>query len=281
MKFFKYLTYSLALMLMVVSCDKHEILYDSTPAPEAEFQLHYFEPIVNSAANYIDSVYVNGKLLCGADGGAQLLPYNGVPGGSTGRFFAVNPGQNQFTFYRKDKVVYDKTVNLVKGKQNIIVHDLDVDPIVLDNGYPYQHVSGLASAATWGTDSLATIKFVNLLYEDGNTPYKGKLQYQWQNPRTKVWEDLGNPVAFGEATDRCPILIVKSVYNSSGYCRIDYRILTEDGERLQVGNSSGKLSNYSDYWNGYIGRSYMHFFRGVRLGGKAGPTCAVSQWTSL
>jgi hypothetical protein len=279
MKILKYLTCSLALLAMVTSCDKHEILYDTEPAKAAEFQLHYFEPITNTSTNYIDSVYVNDKLLSGIDGGGNLATYNGIPGGSTGRFFTVEPGDVNFKFYRKGAIVYDQNITLTAGKQNVIVHDLNKPGIVLDNGYPYQHVSGTATAATWNTDSLATIKFVNLIYETEGQPYEGKLQYQWQNPRTKEWENLGNPVGFGEATDRCPILIVKSVFNSSGYCRIDYRILDENGETFQHWNSSGKMTNYSDYWNGYIGRSYMHFLSGIRQ--HKSNRVAVKQWTSL
>ena len=182
MKILKYLTCSLALMLMVVSCDKHEILYDTMPAAEAEFQLHYFEPINNDAANYIDSVFVNGKLLSSMNGSGTLYPYNAIPSGATGRFFAVNAGETEFVFYRGGKEVYRQTAVLNKGKQNVFVHDLAKAPIVVDNGYPYQHISGTPSVATWNTDSLATIKFVNLLYEDATTPYPGKLQYQWRHP---------------------------------------------------------------------------------------------------
>ena len=279
MKFFKYLTYSLALMLMVVSCDKHEILYPTEPAPDAEFQLHYFEPIKNASDNYIHEVYLNGKLIANAAGGATLLPYNGLPGYA--KFYATNSGNNTLQLFRDGEEIYKADINLSKGKQNVIVHDMNSAPVIIDNQYPYQHVSGAGSAATWGTDSLATVMFINLLYEDGVNPYEGKLQYEWKNPRTKEWLPIGEPVGFGEATQRTQILVVKEIFNSQGACRIDYRILDENGDVLQVGNSKGKLSDYSDYWNATIGRSYMHFFRGNRLGGSYGPTCAVSQWTSL
>lgn len=279
MKVLKYLAYSLALCFMIASCDKHEILYNTEPAQDAEFQLHYFEPIVNKAANYIDSVFVNGVLYSSVNGSGQLLPYNGVPGGATGRFFSVKSGEVNFKFYRKDKVVYDQNCTLVAGKQNVVVHDLTKAPVVLDNGYPYQHTTEwVPGVSEYGTDSLATVKFCNFLYEKPGEPYAGKLQYQWEHPRTKEWHNLGAPVAFGQATERVAITIVKTVHNSSGYCRINYRILDENGELLKVRNSGGKMVNYGDYWNGYIGRSYMHFFRGNRA---ATPTCAVSQWTSL
>lgn len=280
MKFFKYLTYSLALMLMVASCDKHEILYNTDPAAEAEFQLHYFEPIKNVAANYIDSVFVNGVLYSSVNGSGQLTPYNGVPGGTTGRFFSINPGQAEFVFYRKGEIVYQQTTTLKAGKQNVIVHDMNKEPIVIDNGYPYQHVSGTPTVATWDTDSLATVMFINLLYEEEGKPYEGKLQYQWQHQTTKEWHNIGEPVAFGEATPRTIIKIIKTpdIHNSEGTRRVDYRILTEDGVALQIMNSGGNMVDYSDYWNGSIGRSYMHFYSGIRT--QKGFS-QVKQWTSL
>ena len=230
MKILKYLTYSLALLAMVASCDKHEILYDTEEAAAAEYQLHYFEPITNTSTNYIDSVYVNNKLLCGIDGGANLATYNGIPGGSTGRFFSVQSGEVNFKFYRKDQVVYDKTCTLNPGKQNVIVHDMNLAPIVLDNQFPYPHTSEWTPGSIYTTDSISSIKFINLLYEAPGQPYDGALQYQWKHPRTKEWINLGTPVRFGEATNREIITIVKEVYNSSGYCRIDYRILDENGD---------------------------------------------------
>lgn len=280
----KYLTYILALVL-VISCDKHEILYDTTPidANTAEFQLHYFEPINNAAAYYIDSVYVNNTLYSSVRGSGQLLPYNGVPGGATGRFFAVKSGDVNFKFFRNGgKVVYDQTVRLNPGKQNVFVHDLTKAPVVLDNQFPYNVINTSGAPVVWGTDSIASVKFYNFLYEDATTPYSGKIQYQWRDPRSTsaepVWHNLGEPVGFGEATDRTVIKVVKSVYNSSGYCRIDYRILDENGEILKVMNSSNRMVNYSDYWNAYIGRSYMHIFSGIRT---AKPVSAVRVWTSL
>ncbi len=279
MKILKYLAYSLVLSFMVISCDKHEILYGTRPADDAEFQLHYFEPVVNQASNYIDSVFVNGILYSSVNGSGQLLPNNGVPGGSTGRFFSVKSGEVNFKFYRKDKIVYDQTCTLNKGKQNVVVHDLSKAPIILDNQFPYPHsFEWQEGVSIYTTDSISTIKFCNFLYEKAGEPYQGKLQYQWQHPRTKEWHNLGNPVGFGEATDRIPITVVKTVYNSSGSCRIDYRILDENGDVLQVMNSKGKMVNYSDYWTGYIGQAKMHFFRGYRT---ETPVCAVSQWGSL
>ena len=267
---------------MVASCEKHQLAYPTIPLDKnmAEFQLHYFEPITNTAAYYIDSVFVNDVLYSSVNGSGQLLPYNGVPGGTTGRFFSVQSGDVNFKFYRKGEVVYNQNVTLNPGKQNVFVHNLEKAPVVIDNHYPYwDRTSTEALPETFNTDSVASIMFVNLLYENATTPYTGKIQYEYEDARTKEWKPLGQPVAFGEATERVKVKVVKSAFNSSGYCRVNYRMTDESGNILQVSNSAGtKLINYSDYWNAYIGRSYMHIFGGVRT---AKPVCAVKQWTSL
>lgn len=279
MKIFKYLVSALAITL-VISCSKHEILYDTTPVDDhtAEFQLHYFEPINNEAKYYIDSVYINNMLYSSVLGSGQLLPYNGVPGGATGRFFSVKAGEVNIKFYRKGVIVYDKNTTLEAKKQNIFVHSLNQAPVVLDNEYPYSKDVPLGTAANWDTDSIALVKFYNFLYEKEEVPYSGKLQYQFQDVRSKEWKNLGKPVGFGEATDRVIVKVVKTIHNSSGSCRIDYRILDEKGTILQVMNGSGKIINYSDWWTTYIGRAYMHIFKGLRT---QKPISSVVVWTSL
>lgn len=281
MKILKYLTYSLALILMVASCDKHEILFNTDPITDtdAEFQLHYFEPINNTAAYYIDSVFVNDVLYSSVNGSGQLLPYNGIPGGSVGRFFAVKSGEVNFKFYRKGELVYNQNVTLAPGKQNVFVHNLEKAPAVVDNGFPYWNTSSSsATPETFDTDSVASVMFVNMLYEDATTPYSGKLQYQYEDVRTKEWKNVGEPVAFGEGTTRVNVKVVKTTHNSSGNCYVNYRILDKSGNILKVYNSGGKEVDYSDYWRAYIGRAYMHIYSGVRT---AKPTQGVKVWTSL
>ena len=74
--------------------------------------------------------------------------------------------------------------------------------------------------------------------------------------------------------------IKKSVFNSSGYARIDYRALdAATGKVLQYMKSNGSMANYSDYWNGYIGRRYLHIMAGTRTATTR--TLAVSQETEL
>jgi hypothetical protein len=278
---YKYITIIFVITLTILSCTKHEILFDTTDVDSsmAEFQFHYFAPVINNAANYIDSVFVNGVLYSSVKGSGQLIPYNGVPGGATGRFFAVKSGNVKFTLYRGANIVYDYTVDLKPGKQNIFVYDFTKAPIVFDNGYPYIDKNRGATISGWDTDSICTVRFYNFLYETATTPYPGKIQYQYQHLRTKEWVNLGAPVGFGQATERVQILIVKSIFNSSGYQRVDYRMLDENGEILRQMSGTGAMINYSDYWTGYIGRSYMHIFGGVRTA--SSPAAVVQQWGSL
>ena len=279
MKIVKYIFPIIALSLLV-SCTKNELLYTTVPiGDKAEFQFHYFEPVTNVAANYIDSLYVNGVLYSSVSGSGQLIPYNGVPGGATGRFFTANSGQVNFKLYRGGAVIYDHTVTLKTGKQNVFIYSMAQDPIILDNNYPYTDIKNPhGNASNWNTDSIATVAFYNFLYEDAKTPYAGKIQYQYQEKRTGIWKNIGSPVAFGQASSREQIVIVKDVFNSSGYCRIDYRMLDEGGNVLRLMNSSGGMVNYSDYWTGYVGRAYMHIFGGIRT---ATPVASVRVWTSL
>lgn len=75
----------------------------------------------------------------------------------------------------------------------------------------------------------------------------------------------------------------KEVFNSSGKCRVDYRIKVIDasgdlGDELQVMNTNGKFIGYSDHKDGYIGRRYHHVLSGMRA---AKPVSAVRQFHAL
>lgn len=287
MKVSKYFAFALVLVALV-SCQKHEIKYNTEKLgdKDAEFQLHYFEPVNRSStAYYIDSVFVNDILYSSVNGSGQLVTYNGVPGGATGRFFATHSGVNKFTFYRKGAVVYESNVTLMKGKQNIFVYDLTKEPVVIENDFPYKKdFFGTPTAATWDTDSIATVRFYNFMYEKAGEPYPGKLQYQWRNDvkdadGNYVWHNVGEPVGFGEATSRACLVVHKTTYNSSGSQSIYYRIMKEDGTLLHTTNTSGRDIEYSDYWTAAIGRAYMHIWAGIRT--SSNPRAWISNWTSL
>lgn len=276
MKAFKYLAIALVAVIGFSACEKHELThpYDEVGDRTALFQIFYFAPVVNSSANYIDSVYVNDVLYSSAAGSGQLATYNGIPGGGVGRFFSAAPGDIRLRFMKKGENVFEKVVSIQKGQQGIFVYDLNENPKVLPltafgEGRP------TPSPAEWDTDSVCFVRFINFLYEDATTPYAGKLQYQWMRHDEEMeWQNVGKPVAFGEATEFEMITIHKTTYNSSGSQRVDYRILDESGNVLQVSNGT-RMGNYSDYWNAALGRAYTHTFAGNRTGS---PVSSVRVW---
>ena len=286
----KKLTFIISLLTVfaLVSCEKHEILYDTHDLSEqsAEFQLHYFEPITSAAANYIDSVFVNGVLYSSVNGSGQLATYNGVPGGATGRFFAVAPGSVKFTFWRGGKVIYENVATLNKGKQNVFVTDLNEPPFVIVNDYPYKDkiIRDKPTAATYNTDSIATGKIVNVLFESPGVPCTQKIQCQWRNDEKDaegnwVWHDMGDPIGFGEATPLCGFIVHKTAFNSSGYQTLYWRFLNEDGTTFKYTNASGNQVAFTDYWSTYIGRSYLYMLGGNR--GQKTNRMTMYRWTAL
>lgn len=274
------------MMLGMISCEKHEIEYMTTPVDKglAEIQLHYFVPVTAIADNNIYKVAIGNQEYVN-NGAAVISTYNAIPSGSVGRFYAVQAGDVNIKLYKGTdmELVYDKTINLSTGKQNVFVYDFDEEPIIFDNGYPYD------TNITTNTDSTCWVKFYNFLYEKDGEYCPLKLQYQYQytkDPKTgekSEWINIGNPIGFGETTGWQPIQVIKSIFNSSGYARIDYKIKVQDEngeytEDLQLWNSNGKYVSYSDYWNGYIGRRYHHIIKGMR---SAKPIASVSQFTAL
>lgn len=270
--------------MSAVSCEKHEIEYMTTPISNdmAEIQLHYFVPVTATATNNIYKMEIGGQEYVN-NGAAVVSTYNAVPSGSVGRFYTTAAGDVNIKLYKGTdlELVYDKNAKLTSGKQNVFVYDFDKAPIVFDNGYPYE------TNTTMDTDSTCWVKFYNFLYEKEGEYSTLKLQYQYQYTTKEgsksEWKNIGSPIAFGESTGWQPITVIKSIFNSSGYARIDYKIKVQDenGEYtqdLQVWNSNGKYVSYSDYWNGYIGRRYHHVLKGMR---SAKPISSVSQFTAL
>ena len=280
MKNVKYILFSAIAACALLSCQKHGLSYAPEVAADnmAMFQITYVEPIAVNAANAIDSVFVNDRLVASSTGVGQLTvngtyPYG--PSTATGKFFAAKPGNTNIKFYRKGNLVYDKDVNLKEGRQELYVFKLDEDPIILDNLYPYKGNPDRATTATFDTDSIARIRFINFSFKgDADTPNPTKIQYQWchdvytvgKTSATKPdgkWENIGDPIAFGEASDYQVIRVHKNIFNSSGSEYVWFRGIDEDGNVV--------IAN--DWWTTYIGTSVKHIYRGV-VGGspKAGIT---------
>lgn len=270
MKNLKVLIGFIFVIVLAASCKKHVVEYDTHPVPSntAEFQLHYFVPLTTGAANNIYKVEVNGKVV--SDSSTPLATYNAIPSGAVGRFFTADVGASSLKLYEGgNTLVYEQSCNLKEGKQNVFVYDFNKPPIVFDNGFPYP------KNITENTDTTSWVKFYNFLYESDGVTTDLKLQYQYQYTTdiaagTKSsWINVGKPLAFGEATGWEPVTVIKSVFNSTGSARVDYRIrvIGADGSdqgSLKVRNASGSMVDYSDYWITYIGRAVHHVLAGMR-----------------
>jgi hypothetical protein len=269
-------------MALMVSCEKNEVKYDAEAISNmAEIQLHYMNPVVAVAANNITRVDLNGQLV--ANSKAPLNTYNAIPSGSVGKFYAVNPGDVNIKMYIKGKIavdslIYNKNVTLDAGKKNVFVHDFAKVPVVFNNGYPY--TPNLTSA----TDSAGWIKFYNFLYETTGTPYAKKIQYQYVDSRTSLPVNIGQPVAFGEATDWIKVTVVKTDLVSSGSRSITFKMKevetngTVVGD-LQIMNTAGTYAAYTATATLFIGRRYHHIMAGFRA--VKSPNSSVRVFTAL
>jgi hypothetical protein len=283
MKIIKYLSLVLAVVL-TVSCEKNVIEFDTTPINDmAEFQLHYMVPVTAVAANNINRVEVNGQLFDSIK--SPLSTYNAVPSGSVGKFYAVNPGNVNLKLYmtaklapKGDSLVYDQSVTLTKGKQNIFVHAFDQVPVTFDNGFPY------VARETVTTDSTAWVKFYNFLYDTIGVPTTKRIQYQYVDSRSGARVNIGAPVTFGETTGWIPVTVVKSVVVSAGSRIITFRMQEVDASGtvigdLQVMGTTGTYAAYTATATLFIGRRYHHTMAGFRA--IKAPNSSVRVFTAL
>lgn len=258
-----------AFVLLLVGCEKHEIEFNpSDPVTGmAQFQVMYVEPIAVTTANRIDSMFVNG-MLYNSINMPQTMAVNAVTPYPNG-YYTAPAGMTNIKLYRgadaggSAKLVYDVSLNLPERKQIILIYDLNADPIVLDDEYPYPKYSTGATAATFNTDSVVSYRFINMFFEKPGVPYSGKLQYQYSNNSGSSytagdWHNLGEPIGFGEQTARVEAIVHKTVFNSSGYQTLRFRC---------VDPATGvTVTRTTDYWTAYIGRINTHVLRGCMTG---------------
>ena len=261
-----------AFVLLLVGCEKHEIEFNpSDPVTGmAQFQVMYVEPIAVSTANRIDSMFVNG-MLYNSINMPQTMAVNAVTPYPNG-FYTAPAGMTNIKLYRgadaggSAKLVYDVSLNLPERKQIILIYDLNADPIVLDDEYPYPKYSTGATAATFNTDSVVSYRFINMFFEKPGVPYSGKLPNQYSNNSGSSytagdWHNLGEPIGFGEQTARVEAIVHKTVFNSSGSQTLRFRC---------VDPATGvTVTRTTDYWTAYIGRINTHVLRGCMTGSPA------------
>ena len=282
MKFLKYISICLVALLFA-SCDNKDIDFNEDPVTDqAQIQVAYMCPKKAETANYIYTVVINGVEYCN-NGSSFLATYNYVPSGAVGLFYTVKPGDVNIRFLnKKGEEVYNTNINVASGsKQMVVVYDFAQAPAIVPFKEPLKF-PGVAE-----TGNKCSVRLYNFLFESEGVPMADKIQLGLQNTETKEYAPVGEPVAFGQATEFIPVDIDKekgSGFNTSGYQRRDiciYRI-GADGENkgvIQYTKSTGATAGFTDYWNWYIGRGYLEFMRGV-LDSKTF-VVAMTQFTAL
>lgn len=282
MKFLKYISICLVALLFA-SCDNKDIDFNEDPVTDqAQIQVAYMCPKKAETANYIYTVVINGVEYCN-NGSSFLATYNYVPSGAVGLFYTVKPGDVNIRFLnKKGEEVYNTNINVASGsKQMVVVYDFAQAPAIVPFKEPLKF-PGVAE-----TGNKCSVRLYNFLFESEGVPMTDKIQLGLQNTETKEYAPVGEPIAFGQATEFIPVDIDKekgSGFNTSGYQRRDiciYRI-GADGENkgvIQYTKSTGATAGFTDYWNWYIGRGYLEFMR-VVLDSKTF-VVAMTQFTAL
>ena len=256
MKYFKYIALLLLVAMTMGSCDDKDVTYMVEPVDEGQMayvQIGYYEPVTNTAANYIYFIELN-DVEYGNNGASFLATYNTVPGGGVNRYYAVKAGNVNLKLHKRQSdgsggytypVVYDQNVTVEAGKRYVLnVYDMTKPPMATEIQPAPEFSPSL------DTDSLCRVQFVNLIYEPDGTPIKDKVQFGLQNLDTKEYEPVAEPVAFGECTSWFFATVRKTVFNSQGSQRRDcclYRVDAVTGEKTIM---------FTDWWTWTIGRAY-------------------------
>lgn len=276
-------------ILSFTACKKDVIEYKAELIDEkttAQFQIYYLVPLATGAANAINKIELDGKLI--ANNTTPLNTFNLLPSAAVSRFFTTKPGKVNLKLYRGPvaslALAYDQEFDIPAGRYNVVIHDFSKPPILIHHETPYPTVTTEFSGTT------AWIKFSNFMYESPGVPTPLKIQYQFQytvdnaTAQKSDWLDLGKPVSFGESTGWEPVTVNKTVEISAGTARIDYRIriIGADGTdqgTLMVRNAAGATVAFADWWNAAVGRVYHHNLAGYRVGSTI--TTAIRQFTAL
>lgn len=259
---------AVASAFMLTSCSEKNVDVDApwevVNNNQAQVQIMYYTSVVSNATNNVYKIELAGQTYEN-NGAAMITPYNGAPGGSTGLFYTIPAGKNHLRLLGKDdKVILDKEFNVEGGKKyQVFMTTEDKDLALIE-------VGTIPTKVTTDTGDYAAARLYNFMWETPGVPFDKKIQLFVQDSETKEYLPMGKPVGFGEATDWILIPIHKTVYNSSGYQRveIDYKVVGDDGTLvdLEYMNSKGTmLPKFTDYFSTvYIGRGYCWILQGTR-----------------
>lgn len=284
-KILKSLAFLLTVVFTLSACEKHEIIYNADEIngnEVAEFQLLNFIPSATTAGTLFNAVVLNDTDTI-ATANYPLKNYNGIPFGSTTRFFTRKPGTYTIKCFKSAGSTtpdYEGSFTLTAGKQEVYLHSWTADPLILDANYPYGN--GINSITGTASDTTLHLNFVNMWYESEGVPCSSRVQYQYRfrsysNGYTE-WQDIGDAVGFGEQTGFQSIPIPNKGIGyyggpgssiTSGYITVYTRSVRIDtGLVLPLKNDSWSSLGFGRYVN--------HVLRGD---GRA--NYMASQWYSL
>lgn len=280
MKSIKYFTLVILAFVTLSSCSKHKLLLHTEDVPEGSAEFQIFNDLAvrsgEAAANTTMYCVVLGTNDTLAYGSYPLNARNVIPSGGTTRFFVRKPGVYQLRGWKSyDNAKagldpdYETTITLTAGKQMVHIYNWLDDALVMDYDYPF------IRADRPNSTEFIYFNFINVFEEGSTTDYAAmrpttkRLQYQmrlnnlnWDGMplgRTE-WQDIGEPVAFGEMTGYSPVVIPNNGQGFSGgiaigavgywACTVYTRILDADTGLPIVGE---------DYWSGIrLGRFLIH-----------------------
>lgn len=281
MKNIKYFTLAILALIALSSCSKHKIYFDSenVTANSAEFQL--FNDLAErsgegAAVSRLECV-VLGERDTLATSTYPLNTRNVIPSGSTTRFFVREPGTYTIKAWKLHSDAkagaepnYTGTFTITARKQTVHIFNWNMDPIVLDGDYPY-----IRSDRPNSTEYIY-FNFINV-FQEGTysadhsqmSPSTKRLQYQmrlnnasWDGMPTgrTEWQNIGEPVGFGEQTGFCPVVVPNNGQGFTGGIAVDkigYWAVTVYTRVLDA--DTGEQFIGEDYWSGIrLGRFLHH-----------------------
>ena len=275
-RIFSILSFASLMFFVFSGCSKHEIKYmtDDVKDDVAEVKIFNYINSTSTASVLFKNGTLNNSSVVTS---SYTLAQWGSRPSSSGMYYTLEVGSATLNLFKTaDGTTPDLTAtfNLTSGKTDVYLVSYNLPPVLVSSGYPLGYGTNTNAVSTY-------VRFLNLLMESADVPYSGKLQYQWALipktlPRTAAsvteWNNVGSPVAYGEATDWTAIDISNfmdywgnpGTTISSGYCHVEFRILTEDGSVLKVMGSTGAYADYFDYWSCSAGRHATHVEKGIR-----------------
>lgn len=212
------------------SCSKNKLHFDVEIVKGAEFQI--FNDLAeksseSAAASKLQCVVIDDKDTIATEN-YPLDARNVIPSAAdtlyTSRFFVREPGTYNLKAWKKHSDAkagadpdYEGTFTITERKQTVHIYNWNMDPVVLDGDYPY------IRSDRPNTTEYIYFNFINMFQEGTYTddhsqmnPTTKRLQYQmrlknenWPDmPIGKTeWQNIGEPVAFGEQTGFCPLIV--------------------------------------------------------------------------